>query len=176
MEQKLAGVFEKASIAWRNVMALYGEAMCSAQILERELVQVLAFLRSKTGIIRDEEFDWAYEKMMYEKPSDILVWIQGTGGNLSRDSQEAIKKALQTRNFLAHKFFHQYNPVMSASQSRRTSVKLQKFDSDLKVAFELLQPLRLKLEKELGLSERRQKIGEDFRERFVQAIVSFKDE
>src|SRR5258708_1795268 len=118
-------------------MALYGEAMCSAQILERELVQVLAFLRTKTGIIKDEEFNWAYEKMMYEKPSDILIWIQGTGGNLALDNQETIRKALQTRNFLAHKFFHQYNPIMSVSQSRRVSAKLQKFDSDLKGAFEL---------------------------------------
>jgi hypothetical protein len=124
VEQRVANLLEKASTAWRNVMALYGEAMCSAQILERELVQVLAFLRSKAGIIRDEEFNWAYEKMLYEKPSDILIWIQGTGGNLPRANQETIKKALQTRNFLAHKFFHQYSPVMSAPQSRRISAKL----------------------------------------------------
>lgn len=176
MDQKLANVLEKASTAWRNVMALYGGAMCSAQILERELVQILAFLHTKTGVIKEEGSDWAYQKMLYEKPSDVLIRIKGSGGNLSLESQEIVRKALLTRNFLAHKFFHQYGPIMSAAESRRVSLKLIRIDSELKTAFDLLQPLRLQLEKELGLSPRRQNIWEDTRARFVQAIVSFHDE
>lgn len=156
-------------------MALYAHAMCSAQILERELVQVLAFLRTKTGELKEKNFDWAYEKMMHDKPSDLLIWIQGSGGNLPQDSQDRIRKALFERNFLAHGFFHSYSPVMSAPQTKRIATKLQKIDADLTAAFNLLQPLRLKLEGQLGLSAVRQSVREDFRKTFIEAVASFDD-
>src|SRR5208282_4131853 len=176
MEQKLANVLIRASTAWRDVLAIYGGTMCSAQILERELVQVLAFLRTKTGELKSGDFDWAYREMVRMKPGDILTLFQGSGGNLSPESQESVRKALRARNFLAHEFFHKFSPVMTAPQSKRIAIRLQKIDSDLTSAFELLQPLRLKLEAQLGLSEQRQSVSKDFREKIIQAIVSFNDE
>ncbi len=86
MDEKITNVFRKTSSAWRDVMALYAEAMCSAQILEGELVQVLCFLRIGSGELK-EGFDWAYQQMMRKKPSEVLDWIRGSGGqSLAGDS------------------------------------------------------------------------------------------
>ena len=149
--------------------------MCRAQILERELVQVLAGLRTKTGELKPDDFDWAYQEMIRKKPSEVLLWIQGSGGNLSRECQESIRGALRARNFLAHEFFHKHSPLVSAEESKRIASKLQKIRSDLQAAFDLLQPLRFRLEGQLGLAER-QSAWEEFRRDFIHAVASFDDE
>ena len=69
-------------------MAIYAGAMCSAQILEGELVQVLYFLRIKSGELKEPGFDWAYHQMMRQKPSEVLDWIRGAGGNLSYENEK----------------------------------------------------------------------------------------
>jgi hypothetical protein len=176
MDEKLANVLLKTSEAWRDVMAIYALAMCSAQVLEGELVQVLYFLRIKSGELKEQGFDWAYDEMMRWKPSEVLDWIRGAGGNLSHENEKTIRRALRLRNFLAHEFFHKHNPVMSGTQCERIASKLKKIDSDLGAAYELLQPLRQKLEIQLGLSADRQLASEDFRKKFVAAFESFNDE
>jgi hypothetical protein len=76
MDAKVANLFAKTAAAWRDVMALYGEAMCSAQILEGELVQVLYFLRMGSGELKEQGFDWAYQQMMRIKPSEVLDLVK----------------------------------------------------------------------------------------------------
>src|SRR5260370_21137202 len=116
MDAKGANVLRKMSSARRDVMALYAEAMCSAQILERELVQVLYFLRIGSGELKERAFYWAYQQMIRKKPSEVLDWIRGSGGNLSQGTQETINGALLVRNFLAHEFFHKHNPAIILEQ------------------------------------------------------------
>jgi hypothetical protein len=176
MDEKVASVLRKASEAWRDVMAIYAGAMCSAQILEGELVQVLYFLRIKSGELKEPGFDWAYHQMMRQKPSEVLDWIRGAGGNLSYENEKIIRQALRLRNFLAHEFFHKHNPVMSGTQCKQIASKLKKIDAELETAFELLQPLRQKLETQLGLSVDRQITSTNFQKRFVEAFESFNDE
>jgi hypothetical protein len=174
MGQKLANILGKMSQAWRDVMAIYAGVMCSAQILEREIVQVLYFLRIASGELKEEGFDWAYGQMMRRNASEVLDSIRGAGGNLSRENEETIRRALHLRNFVAHEFFHKYNPVMSAARCKRIASRLRKDDAELMAAYELLQPVRQKLEKQLGLS--RQRTEENFRKRLIDAIESFNDE
>ena len=157
-------------------MAIYAGAMCSAQVLEGELVQVLYFLRIKSGELKEPGFDWAYQQMMRQKPSEVLDWIRGAGGNLSYENEKIIRQALRLRNFLAHEFFHKHNPVMTGTQCERIASKLKKIDADLEAAFELLQPLRQKLEIQLGLSADRQITSKNFQKRIVEAFESFNDE
>ena len=176
MDEKVANIFRKAPRAWRDVMALYAGAMCSAQILEGELVQVLYFLRIKSGELKEQGFDSVYQQMMRKKPSEVLEWIRGAGGNLSPESQETLRRALRLRNFLAHEFFHKHNPVMSATQCERVASKLRKIDFDLTAAYELLQPLRQRLEKEPGLLGHRQTKEQNFRKRIIEVIESFNEE
>jgi len=176
MDAKVANVLRKMSSARRDVMALYAEAMCSAQILERELVQVLYFLRIGSGELKERAFYWAYQQMIRKKPREVLDWIRGSGGNLSQGTQETINGALRVRNFLAHEFFHKHNPVMSLAQCEQIASKLRKIDADLTAAYELLQPLRRKLEKQLGLSPHRQSTADNFRRRIHEAVESFNDE
>jgi hypothetical protein len=175
MGETTANILSKASEAWRDVMALYAGAMMSAQILERELVQVLYFLRIGSGELRKERFYWEYHQMMGMKPRKVLDYIRGCGGNLSHESQEAVKKALLDRNFLAHGFFHKYKPAMSATQCKRAGTMLRKIESDLNAAHGLLQPLRQELENRLGLSVHRQSKWEGYLKKFVDAISSFND-
>ena len=87
-----------------------------------------------------------------------------------------IRQALRLRNFLAHEFFHKHNPVMSGTQCKQIASKLKKIDAELETAFELLQPLRQKLETQLGLSVDRQITSTNFQKRFVEAFESFNDE
>ncbi len=176
MDEKGANVLRRMSEASRDVMAIYAGAMCSAQILEGELVQVLYFLRIKTGELKEQGFDWAYHQMMRWKPSEVLDWIRGAGGSLSHGNEETIRRALRLRNFLAHEFFHRHNPVMSAPQCERVASKLKKIDAILTAAYQLLQPLRQKLETQLGLSADRRIASEDFQKRIVEALESFNDE
>ena len=176
MDEKAANSLRRMSGAWRDVMAIYAGAMCSAQILEGEMVQVLYFLRIRSGELKEQGFDWAYHQMMGWKPSEVLNWIRGAGGNLSRRDEETIRRALRLRNFLAHEFFHKHNPVMSAPHCERVASKLKKIDADLNAAYELLQPLRQKLEAQLGLSADRQIVSENFQKRIVEAFESFNEE
>ena len=110
------------------------------------------------------------------KPSEVLVFIRGNGGNLSQENQETIRVALRVRNFLAHEFFHKYSPVMNAAQCKRVSSRLRGIDSDLKAPFEVLQPLRRKLEEQLDFSADRQIAREDFRKLVAKTFESFIDE
>lgn len=176
-DDQLNILLEKVAMAWHDVMALYGHAMLSAQILEGELVWVLWALRTKIGELKESDFDWAYEQMRRAKSVDLLNLIRGSGGNLSADNLEVIRKAIHARNFLAHRFFHQYSPITGGVlKNRQCATKLRKIKSELEAAHSLLVPLRLKLEGELGLSEERKVFADDFWKRATQAILSFDDD
>jgi hypothetical protein len=175
MDEKAANSLRRMSEAWRDVMTIYAGAMCSAQILEGELVQILYFLRILTGELREPSFDWAYGQMLRMSPREVLDSIRGAGGNLPREHQQLIDKAIRARNFLAHAFFHKYNPVMSAPHCERVASKLKKVEADLDAAYELLQPLRQKLETQLDLSADRQIASEKFQKRIVEALESFNE-
>jgi hypothetical protein len=175
-DDQLNMLLEKVATAWHDVMALYGDAMLSAQVLEGELAWVLGALQTKIGALKDSDFDWAYEQMRRAKALDLLNLIRGSGGNLSADNLEVIRKAIYARNFLAHRFFHQYSPITGVLKSRQCATKLRKIKSELQAAHRLLLPLRLKLEGELGLSEERKAVDDDFWKRTTQAILSFDDE
>jgi hypothetical protein len=125
MERPEGGALRKAWLAWREVLALYGDVMCSAQILEGELLQILYFLRIPAGELTEPSFDWAYRRMLRMSPREVLDSIRGAGGNLSNEHQQIIEKAVTARNFLAHAFFHKYNPVMTASQCERVISRLR---------------------------------------------------
>lgn len=173
----MTDLLEKVASAWRDLLAAYAGAMCSAQILERELVQILALLRMGSGELSGSDFEWAYLQMTRMKPSEVLNSIRGAGGNLSREKQEVIKSAMRERNFLAHEFFHKYNlATLGAAQSTKIVRQLYKINSNLKVAFESLNPLREQLVMPLGLSEDRSVISENFRKQVAEAIVSFNDD
>ena len=150
MGQGVTGAARKAKPTWRDVLALYGDAMCSAQILEGELVQILYYLHIVTGQVSEPSLDWAYRLISRKPLGDVLDAIRGAGGNLPHEHEQVIAKAITLRNFLAHKFFHKFKPPMTSSECERVSSRLQKDESKLNAAYKLLQPLRLKLEKRIG--------------------------
>jgi hypothetical protein len=166
----------KAAEAWRNIAVLYSDAMRKAQILERELVLVLAGLRIRIGELKTgQAYDWAFSQMTRKPAAELLRWIQGSGGNLSPESQKAIQGALEARNDLAHNFFHKYNPVLSEKECERVGVYLQDKSSKFEAAFQLLQPLERSIKERLGIAHRRT-FMEDFRKKATDAIASFDDE
>jgi hypothetical protein len=173
----MADKLVKMGVAWHNVMALYGEAMCSAQILEGELVQILYFLRWADGDLKSEaDHTWAFRQLEHLKPSELLEQIRRKGVKIREHLKQPIERAFRTRNFLAHQFFHKYNPIMDAVQCKEVERKLRLMDEELTKAFDRLQPLRLALEKKLNLSEHRMATSKRTVTKFLSAIGSFADE
>ncbi|GEM_PF-6600786 len=80
MEQSTSNVLGKASEAIRNVMAMYAGAMCQAQILERELVNVSYTLRMRTGTLKGQDVNWVYEQTIHQHVTSIWISSVGIGG------------------------------------------------------------------------------------------------
>ncbi|HEV3114566.1 MAG TPA: hypothetical protein VGY99_29110 [Candidatus Binataceae bacterium] len=79
-DENLVTIIRDMSVAWQNVIALYGGAMCSAQILEGELVQILYYLRIAEGELKTEsDHSWAYTQMERLKPGELLEQIRKKG-------------------------------------------------------------------------------------------------
>jgi hypothetical protein len=175
MPPQLEDVLKKVSAAWGSVQQRYASAMCAAQLLEGELIQIMAFLRIRTGELNSPDFESAYAKMERMRAKEILSFIRGCGGNLSLDDYKIIEGALKSRNFLAHRFFHEYNPVANLTECKRAVQKLRKIESELNAAYKLLQPLRQNLEERLKLTAIRKDASENFKRDFLEAMASFYD-
>jgi hypothetical protein len=175
MPPQLEDVLKKVSIAWTEVSARYASAMCAAQLLERELVTILGFLKQLLGQLTSDN-NWAYAQIERMKAKELLKLIRGCGGNLSSEENKIIEEALNSRNFLAHGFFHKYNPVMTSTQCKRAIRRHRTIESELDAAYRLLQPLRQNLEKRLNLSAVPKELAANFKKLFVEAVGSFYDE
>jgi hypothetical protein len=150
--------------------------MCSAQILEGELIQILYYLRIAEGELKTEsDHNWAYTQMERLKPSELLEQIRKKGVNRQTVFEKTLERAFRTRNFLAHRFFHRYNPIMTASECQEVESKLREMAQELDTAYNRLQPLRLALEKKLDFSKHRAEQAEPIIKKFTTVIDSFAD-
>ena len=89
----------------KEVFAHFGLAMYRAQCLERQLAMILA---SKYGPdptrISRTEFDNTLEGLFSETLGQMVSKIKKLSA-LSEDEAERLKKALEKRNWLAHRYF-----------------------------------------------------------------------
>jgi hypothetical protein len=176
MDQKLTNVLGKAAAAWRDVMSIYAGAMCSAQILEGELVQVLSFLRVGSGELKGgNHFDWAYEHMTRMKPIEVLKWIRGgRRQSFARESgnhQEGTPRS----EFSSSRILSQIQPCDECRTVYAGHLKTSEDRIESERSFNSLQPLRGKLEMQLDLSADRRIVWENSKQ-FIEAIASFYDE
>jgi hypothetical protein len=169
--EKIPDLLQKVANTWMGVDLLYADAMCKAQILERDLVLILTSLRVRIGELKGaQKFDWAFKQMLKMKPSQLLKSIGAAGGNLSYEQEENIANALRGRNFLAHSYFHKHGRAMSAKRCERATLELKKIRAELVMASNLLRPLRQKLE-----IDRPRRVPESFQKDVAAALVSFCD-
>ena len=105
----------------REVFARFGLAMYQAQCLERQLAIILA---TKYGPgpfnVSRTEFDNIFENLFSKSFGQLVSNITKLSA-LSQDEEEQLKKALERRNWLAHRYFWE-RAVDLLSDSGRASM------------------------------------------------------
>ena len=99
------GYIDPESEQIREVFAHYGLALYRAQCLERQLAMILAskYGPDPTRITR-MDFDHSIEDMFSKTLGQLVRSIKELSA-LNEDEEERLKNALETRNWLAHRYF-----------------------------------------------------------------------
>lgn len=99
------GYIDPESEQIREVFAHFGLALYRAQCLERQLALILAskYGPGPTRITRTE-FDNSIEDLFSKTLGQLVRSIKELSA-LNEDEEERLKKALETRNWLAHRYF-----------------------------------------------------------------------
>ena len=117
----IEGDIDPESEQTREVFAHFGLAMYQAQCMERQLAIILAskYGPSPTRISRTE-FENILEDLFSKTLGQLVSNIKRLSA-LSEDEEERLKKALEKRNWLAHRYFWERS-VEFLSESGRASM------------------------------------------------------
>ena len=111
----------------REVYAYFGLAMYAAQVLEHEMVNLIAWTDvSSKGYAEPGEIDAIYEKLFRETFGSLRNRLAGRRQDIDY-LEDKLKRALALRNFLAHHYFRERaSAAMYEGGKRRMIAELEK--------------------------------------------------
>jgi hypothetical protein len=144
----------------RDVYAQFGRAAYYAQCLEATLTNILVATGSLEGKSKTEEDVSALEAEL-QKPLGTLIGKVRAKHQLPPQTEEMIRKALQDRNFLIHRFFRERSWGFVTTEGRQKLIaELREIESNLHAADKLAVQLCAALGALLGITP--QMLDEEF--------------
>lgn len=153
-ERKRSQVPEAEDSEEKEVFAFFGLCTYCGQVLEQGLVNLAVALHIKgltqiTSTDVDTAFDRMDRKTLGQLINDVRQKVP-----VSKELEEALKQALENRNYVVHRFFVEHSIDFLSEPGRHDMIiKLRQITVQLQKTDCALEPVTLQLWQRLGITE-----------------------
>lgn len=138
----------------KEVYAFFGLAMYNANLVEASLINLAVALNlDKAKVITQEVFEAAFGEMEAKTLGQLVKATQRLAST-PPELEPVLKRALDKRNFLAHRFFRENAEEFIHEAGKRAMIQeLSSMIELFRQADELLTPVYMSLWEKYGVSE-----------------------
>lgn len=140
---------------FKETCAYFGAAMYFAQLLEHELANALVwldFIPNQGTPQKEEDLDSYYEDNFARTLGKLISRLKNVS-TLPSELETALRNATDTRNFLAHRFFREREPEITAGCYEELIVELEEKRAKLERTDRLMSEFTRPIRESHGLTD-----------------------